>query len=134
MLQIGSVLFDPAQGQEPPAPPYNPPAVRSTLLEALETAPETVIYTGTSASRVVRFACAESFGYCTAAQRDALVTLYLSRATFTVVTDLLGVRGVNVTLTGCRFDPGVPPVFTPLPIYDGDHWAYDLPVRVPYGI
>lgn len=130
-LVIGPVTLDDLQGQICPSPPYVPPSVRATLLEAVATSPENLIYTGTAASRVVRFACAESIGYCTAAQRDALVTLFLSVGVFSITTDLIS-PGAPVTYAGCRFDYGAgAPVFTNI-LYDRDHYAYDLVIRVSY--
>ena len=130
-LQIGEVVFDDTLAQLPPAPTDVPPAVRSALLEALDTQPETIIHSGVSVTRIIRFASAESLGWVTYTQKLALMQLYLSRAPFAVVTDLLSVRNTAKTYSGCFFDPATPPMFAPHPVADGDHWMFDLPIRMP---
>lgn len=131
MLSIATVNFDSATGQEPPAPQDTPPAVRGGILEAISLEPETVNYSGTSTTRLIRFAAVEGQGWLSYAQKVQLMNLYLSRSTFTVVTDLLSVRGTPITYSGCYFEPSTPPVFAPLPVATGDFHFFDLPIRMP---
>jgi hypothetical protein len=132
MLTIASVTFDRERIQEPPAPADTPPAVRAAMLEAVATQPKTVVRSGASMTRPIRFASAESYGWVDYSQKIALMILYLSGEEFTVTTDLLGVRNVVRTFYGCFFDPAAgPPVFGPHPVVDGDHYHYDFVLRMP---
>ncbi len=107
-----------------------PPAVRAALLESLNTSPETVIVTGVSTTRVIRFASSEGMGWVDYAQKIALMNLFLAHGKFTVTTDLLGVRNTPMTFANCFFDPSTGPVFGPHPVPTGQHWLFDLPIRM----
>lgn len=133
MLKIGTVEFSEDLAQLCPAPADVPPAVRATILEAISTSPETVIYSGTSTTRAIRFASGGGLGWCSPAQVTALFNLFLSRQPFTVVTDLLGERGPGkeVTFAGCFFEPGSTPLFGPHEIPSGRYRHYDLLIRIP---
>lgn len=130
MLRIGPVTLLSEEGEEPERSALQPPARRAALLEALATAPEVVLYTGTAASTPVRIASSEGLGHIPTAKRDALIALYLSGGTFELEGDFWGDLDDVRVYAGCFFDPASVPAFAPSPI--PDLWLMDLQIRVPW--
>ena len=129
MLRIGSVVFDDMEGETPLVPTVTPRVRRGTLLEALATAPETVIYTGTSGSFVLRFASGTNHGLIGVAKRNDLIALYDGGQPFEVQTDMTRAAGDVANYPNCYFAPDTPPVFAPSEVLD--YWLYDLAIRIP---